>query len=368
MAPEGTAEDSRVSRLSAAEIAREESEESFWERAFRNQVRQVLQALMRYTRFRCFCGHPSDFKEASQCDDIRIEGPLTLWELGQRNDKGEYKCVEDVRDDVRRIRHNVELLFPDTTIPAERRMRAHAGELVDKAEVKLDCIDEQVATMFARMRRRRERREAAQQRIHGTAAKESALPASGSAPKLAQGMATRRTGPLKRHYAPPELRRPEEQRPTQLPSMMQVVVVEEVAIALEELPGRPGDSEWLPGVLALARRAQRGLCAALASGPPHESKYAGWETRLKLKRLTDLFNREYAPPESLEGLTASSLLARRCEAFQATLQARGCTRSEAEKLKEPRQIFMQVIDELLKRTTLHRVCAADASRLGHWHT
>jgi len=290
--------------LTPAEIEREEGEDAYWQRLFRSQVRQVLHAFAQCTRFSIFMQSPEDIIKAAQLVGAMSEmpSPLTIREMVARNDARKYLCVEDVRKDFKQIHHNMQVLFSEESNPAECEVRAHASELLDKAEIKLDCIDKEVVKMLERGRRRREQRK--------SFCEQAAVPnGDTSASPSARGSAVQQ----QQQQQQPK----EQQRPADLPQPLRDAVEHGVQGLLTEL----GTGECPPPsvILRLGQRVQRNLCLALSGAQHGRSSTGGRQARILLHQLTDAFCHDYNPPESLDGLTAASLLTRRTSWFQKWL-------------------------------------------------
>ncbi|CAE8615177.1 unnamed protein product [Polarella glacialis] len=165
VADSGAAGGACLAQLSPEEIARQEQEERYWRRHFRNQVRQVLQALSRYSRFSPFGLRREDLLEAvSKCGgkaaNADASAPLTLTEMCDRNDADGYSSVEAVRQDFHKLQANMQSVMENLQSLPVKQLLSHAKELVDKAEAKLDCIDESVVRMLGTMCARQLRRQA----------------------------------------------------------------------------------------------------------------------------------------------------------------------------------------------------------------
>jgi len=311
----------RFAAITPEEVAQEECDELFWERLFRNQVRQVLHALMKYTRFAAFSLPPAELLEVAQAElrAAHLGGTLTLGEMLEKNDARVYSCVQDVRQDFREIQASVAALFPDPTDPSERKLRAYASELVDKAEVKLDCIDEEVIRNLAQVRERGERRRAALQRQQQqeTSRDEASQRSRGRGKphSVAQAMASN----------PACSGRPVDQHPGDLPMPLADAINLGVKELLETfpLPGASGECTLLSAVLDAGRRIQRGLSVSLVATASAQQgqKNGGHQARKLMKQLTDDFAKGYASP-LMEGATVPVLLARRSEAFHKWAKAR----------------------------------------------
>mmetsp|Transcript_15517 Transcript_15517/g.49694 ORF Transcript_15517/g.49694 Transcript_15517/m.49694 type:complete len:1198 (-) Transcript_15517:59-3652(-) len=321
---EDVQEERRLAEMPREELEREEEEDRFWLRLFRNQIRQVLQSLARYTRFAIFNQTPAEVQEAAPLDSLAsVSGPVTLSELAARNDAHEYTCVEDLRADFKRIQENVQALFPDRFCQSQCRVRNYANELLDKAEAKLDCIDAEVVRALSKVHGRWQLRQAAlRRRRRGDGADESSA-----------GPAHRPLGRV-------------EQRPGDLPLPLDEAVRE----AAGRLLGEHGADKppQLSEVLEAGKRVQRSLFLALSPDPLHMGASKGSRSaRALMKQLTDSFAGEYAPPECLDGLTASTLLARRCNYFQRWCKKFGPT---------ARQLAADAVAALLREDrTLHRL-------------
>lgn len=329
-------EERRLAELSREELEREEQDDQFWQRLFRNQLRQVLQSLGRYTRFSIFKQAPSEVLEAAPVDSLtQINGPVTLSEVIARNDKHEYFCVEEVREDFRRIQENLNALFPDKTDSSQTRVRSYACELVDKAEAKLDCIDREVVRALSRARSRRRPREALLRRAGGGGAAEEE---AAGGPDAAQ------------QAGRPELTIRAEQRPGDLPIPLEEAVREGVARLLTE--GGVDNMLQLSEVLKVGQLIQRSLCAALpADAPLSAARAGGRQARALMKQLTDSFAGEYLPPESVDGMTASALMVRRCNAFQRWCRKYG-------QQNTARQLGCEAVAALLREEKFPRPAAS----------
>jgi len=290
--------------LTPAEMEREEGEDAYWQRLFRSQVRQVLHAFAQFTRFSIFMQSPEDILKAAQSPGAihDVPGPLTIREMIARNDAHEYLCVEAVRKDFKQIHQNMQVLFPEENNPAECQVRAHACELLDKAEIKLDCIDKEVVKMLERCRRHREQRKSyVNNQIQALCEQTAASNGDTSASPSATGSGV------------PQLRQPkEQQRPADLPLPLRDAVEHGVQSLLWELGA--GECPPLYEILRLGQRIHRNLYLQ------HGSNHTGSrQARTLLKELTDAFCHQYKLPESLDGLTAASLLTRRTVSFQKWL-------------------------------------------------
>eukprot|EP00930_Biecheleria_cincta_P029404 TRINITY_DN20469_c0_g1_i2.p1 TRINITY_DN20469_c0_g1~~TRINITY_DN20469_c0_g1_i2.p1 ORF type:complete len:521 (-),score=79.35 TRINITY_DN20469_c0_g1_i2:353-1915(-) len=179
-------QDEALLNVRPEDIAKEEQEEIFWQRHFRCQVGQVLRSLLRYTRFAPFSlpreelleilsgaataatksqkeGQEDQGVSQPSLEDIR--GPLTITEIAQRNTANGYASVEEVREDFQQLLSNVKLNSGELSGKFAVPLISHAQDLVDKAELKLDCIDESVVRMLGTMQARRQRRQGSRQSV-----------------------------------------------------------------------------------------------------------------------------------------------------------------------------------------------------------
>jgi SpoVK/Ycf46/Vps4 family AAA+-type ATPase len=122
------------------EIQALEDEEDHWVRMFRVQIREVLRSLLK---------HPRISKILERNPDPRDANRLSLEEMLVKNDESKYCSSSEVQEDFQAIAEAL-IKFYGQKSEGSRL----ANEFLDKALLKLKCIDENVQEKMQEMRQR----------------------------------------------------------------------------------------------------------------------------------------------------------------------------------------------------------------------